>query len=152
MSNQASFKGQQLTFLGLNNDGMHNLVFPPAPRRLAGIHRRARSSGSTCHRLRSSRAFSRASRAARSISTFSKVERPGRAIILGRGLAAPMPDWVAEQIDMSDYVKLLQPPVGTWNGETYRVSIDADAHNFNFRSDIFSNEELGARVDRERRS
>ena len=55
-----------------------------------------------------------------------------------------MPDWVAEQIDMSDYVKLLQAPVGTWNGETYRVSIDADAHNFNFRSDIFSNEELGA--------
>ncbi len=55
-----------------------------------------------------------------------------------------MPDWVAEQIDMSDYVKLLQAPVGTWNGETYRVSIDADAHNFNFRSDIFANEELGA--------
>ena len=55
-----------------------------------------------------------------------------------------MPDWVAEQIEMSDYVKLLQAPVGTWNGETYRVSIDADAHNFNYRSDIFANEELGA--------
>jgi multiple sugar transport system substrate-binding protein len=41
-------------------------------------------------------------------------------------------------------VKLLQPPVGTWDGTTYRVSIDADAHNFNYRSDVFANQDLGA--------
>ena len=44
----------------------------------------------------------------------------------GRGLLDPMPDWVAEQIDIDDYVDYLKPPVGTWDGETYRISIDGD--------------------------
>ena len=35
-----------------------------------------------------------------------------------------MPDWVKDQIDMSDYVAYLQPPVGTWDGKTYRITID----------------------------
>src|SRR5947199_320752 len=35
-----------------------------------------------------------------------------------------------------------RPPVGTWNGKTYRVTIDGDCHNFNYRTDIFSDPEL----------
>jgi multiple sugar transport system substrate-binding protein len=69
---------------------------------------------------------------------------PWEGDILGRGLAAAMPDWVPEQIDMADYVRSLQAPVGTWDGVTYRISIDGDAHNLNFRSDVFSSPDLGA--------
>ena len=33
-------------------------------------------------------------------------------------------------------------PVGTWDGKTYRISIDGDCHNFNYRTDYFADEEL----------
>ncbi len=69
---------------------------------------------------------------------------PWEGDLLGRGLCSAMPDWVKEQIDVSDYVGYLQPPVGTWNGNTYRVNIDGDCHNFNYRSDYFSNADLAA--------
>ena len=48
-----------------------------------------------------------------------------------------MPGWVADQIDLADYVGYLQAPVGTWEGKTYRISIDGDCHNFNYRTDYF---------------
>jgi len=53
-----------------------------------------------------------------------------------------MPDWVKQLIDMDDYVDYLKAPVGTWDGKTYRVSIDGDCHNFNYRTDYFASEEL----------
>jgi multiple sugar transport system substrate-binding protein len=53
-----------------------------------------------------------------------------------------MPDWVKDQIDMKDVVNYLQAPVGTWNGKTYRITVDGDAHNFNYRTDIFSDATL----------
>jgi multiple sugar transport system substrate-binding protein len=55
-----------------------------------------------------------------------------------------MPEWVAAQIDMSDYVGYLQAPVGTWDGKTYRISIDGDCHTFCYRTDVFSNADLAA--------
>ena len=39
---------------------------------------------------------------------------------------------------MDDYVDYLKPPVGTWDGKTYRISIDGDCHTFNYRTDVFS--------------
>ena len=57
-------------------------------------------------------------------------------------LLSEMPGWVADQIDLADYVGYLQAPVGTWEGKTYRISIDGDCHNFNYRTDYFENEEL----------
>jgi multiple sugar transport system substrate-binding protein len=57
-------------------------------------------------------------------------------------MASEMPDWVAQQIDMDDYVGYLKAPVGTWEGKTYRISIDGDCHNFNYRTDYFSNADL----------
>jgi multiple sugar transport system substrate-binding protein len=137
------FKGQQLTFLGLNNNGVHNLVFRP----LLAPWQEYTGAEIEWIDLPQAEIFPRIQQSIASGTVdFDIIEggAPWEGDLLGRGLAAPMPDWVAEQIDVSDYVKLLQPPVGTWNGETYRVSIDADAHNFNYRSDIFSNEELGA--------
>ena len=69
---------------------------------------------------------------------------PWEGDLLGRGHGSAMPDWVKEQIEIDDYVKLLQAPVGTWDGVTYRISIDGDCHNLNFRSDVFSNADLAA--------
>lgn len=137
------FQGQRLTFLGLNNAGKHNLVFRP----LLAAWQEYTGAEIEWIDLPQAEIFPRIQQSIASGTVdFDILEggAPWEGDILGKGLAAPMPDWVAEQIDMSDYVRLLQAPVGTWNGETYRVSIDADAHNFNFRSDIFANEELGA--------
>jgi multiple sugar transport system substrate-binding protein len=137
------FKGQQLTFLGLNNNGVHNLIFRP----LLASWQEYTGAQIEWIDLPQDQIFPRIQQSiASGTIDFDIFEggAPWEGDILGKGLAAPMPDWVAEQIDVSDYVKLLQPPVGTWNGKTYRVSIDADAHNFNYRSDIFSNEDLGA--------
>jgi multiple sugar transport system substrate-binding protein len=60
----------------------------------------------------------------------------------GRGLLDPMPDWVPDVIDMDDYVDYLKPPVGTWDGVTYRVSIDGDTHSYAYRKDYYENEEF----------
>jgi multiple sugar transport system substrate-binding protein len=67
---------------------------------------------------------------------------PFEGDVCGKGLASEMPDWVAKQIEMDDYVGYLKAPVGTWNGKTYRVSCDGDCHNFNYRSDVFSDAAL----------
>jgi multiple sugar transport system substrate-binding protein len=59
-----------------------------------------------------------------------------------RGLLSEVPDWVKEQVDMDDYVDYLKAPVGTWEGKTYRLSLDGDCHNFNYRTDVFSDPAL----------
>ena len=64
---------------------------------------------------------------------------PFEGDVLGKGLADPMPDWVADLIDMEDYVDYLKAPVGTWDGKTYRVSIDGDCHTFCYRKDYYEN-------------
>ena len=43
---------------------------------------------------------------------------------------------------MKDVVAYLQPPVGTWDGKQYRVTVDGDAHNFNYRTDVFADADL----------
>jgi multiple sugar transport system substrate-binding protein len=63
---------------------------------------------------------------------------PFEGDVCGKGLASEMPDWVKQQIQMDDYVDYLKAPVGTWDGKTYRISIDGDCHNFNYRTDYFS--------------
>ena len=40
--------------------------------------------------------------------------------LCGKKLLSEMPGWVADQIDLADYVGYLQAPVGTWEGKTYR--------------------------------
>src|SRR5581483_9549796 len=53
-----------------------------------------------------------------------------------------MPDWVKEQIEADDLVSYLKPPVGTWNGKTYRVTVDGDCHTMAYRKDYFTNEAI----------
>jgi multiple sugar transport system substrate-binding protein len=55
----------------------------------------------------------------------------------GKGLLDEMPDWVKDQIEADDLVGYLQPPVGTWDGKSYRITIDGDCHTFSYRKDYF---------------
>ena len=55
-----------------------------------------------------------------------------------------MPDWVATQIEMDDYVDYLKAPIGTWDGETYRISIDGDTHTLAYRTDYYDNADFAA--------
>ncbi len=67
---------------------------------------------------------------------------PFEGDVCGKGLASEMPDWVKQLIDMDDYVNYLKAPVGTWDGKTYRITVDGDCHNFNYRTDVFSDATL----------
>ena len=62
----------------------------------------------------------------------------------GRGLLDEMPDWVKQQIEADDLVGYLQPPVGTWDGKTYRINIDGDCHTFAYRTDYFTDPAITA--------
>ncbi len=62
----------------------------------------------------------------------------------GKGLLDEMPDWVKAQIDMDDYVNYLKAPVGTWDGKTYRITIDGDCHTFAYRTDYLTDEAIAA--------
>lgn len=138
---QGAFAGQTVTFIGLNNAGYHNNIFRPLSRAWE------EHTGATIQWIDVPQAeiFSKVQQGiATGEIEFDVMEggAPWEGDILGRGLANEMPDWVMEQVDLSDYVKLLQAPVGTWEDVTYRISIDGDCHNFNVRSDVFSNPEL----------
>ena len=138
---QGAFAGQTVTFIGLNNAGYHNNIFRPLSRAWEEF------TGATIQWIDVPQAeiFSKVQQGvATGEIEFDVMEggAPWEGDILGRGLANPMPDWVKEQIDLSDYVRLLQAPVGTWDDVTYRISIDGDCHNFNYRSDVFSSPEL----------
>ena len=94
------FQGQQLTFLGLNNAGLHNLVFRP----LLAAWQEYTGAEIEWIDLPQAEIFPRIQQSIASGTVdFDILEggAPWEGDILGRGLAAPMPDWVAEQIDMS---------------------------------------------------
>ncbi|NJR13468.1 MAG: extracellular solute-binding protein, partial [Phyllobacteriaceae bacterium] len=55
----------------------------------------------------------------------------------GKGLLDPMPDWVPALIEADDLVAYLKPPVGSWDGKNYRITIDGDCHTFAYRKDYF---------------
>jgi multiple sugar transport system substrate-binding protein len=140
---EGAFSGQTVTFIGLNNAGYHNNIFRPLSRAWEEY------TGATIQWIDVPQAeiFAKVQQGvATGEIEFDVLEggAPWEGDILGRGLAGAMPDWVKEQIEIDDYVRLLQAPVGTWDEVTYRISIDGDCHNFNFRSDIFSNPDLAA--------
>jgi multiple sugar transport system substrate-binding protein len=140
---QGAFTGQTVTFIGLNNTGYHNNIFRPMSRAWEEY------TGATIQWIDVPQAEIFA-KVQQGIATgeveFDLLEggAPWEGDVLGRGLGAAMPDWVKEQIAIDDYVQLLKAPVGTWDDVTYRVSIDGDCHNLNYRSDIFSSPDLAA--------
>ncbi len=139
--NKGKFKGQKVTFIGLNNAGFHNNIFRP----LTAAWQEATGAEIQWIDVPQAEVFAKVQQGvATGTVEFDVLEggAPWEGDILGKGLASEMPDWVKQQIDMSDYVGYLQPPVGTWEGKTYRVSIDGDCHNFNYRADVFADQAL----------
>src|ERR1051325_6354867 len=138
---QGEFAGVELTFMGLNNQNLHNFLFRGFLKPWEAY------TGAKINWIDLAQADYNA-RLQQSIASgtvdFDIIEMgaPFEGDVCGKGLASVMPDWVKKQIDIEDYSDYLKPPVGTWGGKTYRVSIDGDCHNFNYRTDYFSDANL----------
>jgi multiple sugar transport system substrate-binding protein len=138
---EGEFAGVELTFMGLNTAGAHNVIF----RGLCKAWETYTGARINWIDLATADLNSRIQQAIALDSVDFDIVQMGPAFegdLGSRGLMSEVPDWVAEQIDMDDYVDYLKPPVGTWGGKVYRVSIDGDCHNFNYRTDVFSDEAL----------
>ena len=133
---EGEFAGVELTVLGLNNQNLHNFLFrgflkPWEAYTGAKINWIDLAQADYNPRLQQS--------IATGTVDFDIIEMgaPFEGDTAGQGLLDEMPDWVKEQIDMTDVVGYLQPPVGTWGGKTYRITIDGDCHTFSYRKDYF---------------
>jgi len=135
---EGEFAGVELTFMGLNNQNLHNFLFrgflkPWEKYTGAKIKWIDLAQADYNARLQQS--------SATGTVDFDIIEMgaPFEGDVLGKGLASEMPEWVKKVIDMEDYVDYLKAPVGTWDGKTYRVSIDGDCHTFAYRKDYYAN-------------
>ena len=133
---EGEFAGIELTFMGLNNQNLHNFLFrgflkPWEAYTGAKINWIDLAQADYNPRLQQS--------IATGTVDFDIIEMgaPFEGDTAGQGLLDEMPDWVKTQIDMADYVNYLQAPVGTWAGKTYRITIDGDCHTFAYRKDYF---------------
>ncbi len=138
---EGEFAGVELTFMGLNNQNLHNFLFR------GFLKPWEEYTGAKINWIDLAQADYNA-RLQQAIATgtvdFDVIEMgaPFEGDVCGKGLASEMPDWVAELIDMDDYVAYLKAPVGTWDGKTYRISIDGDCHTFSYRTDVFADAAL----------
>ena len=133
---EGEFAGVELTFLGLNNQNWHNFLF----RGFLKPWEAYTGAKITWIDLAQADYNPRLQQAiATGTVDFDILEMgaPFEGDTAGRGLLDEMPDWVKEQIDADDLVNYLKPPVGTWNGKTYRITVDGDCHTFAYRKDYF---------------
>ncbi len=139
---EGEFAGVELTFMGLNNQNLHNFLFR------GFLTPWEAYTGAKINWIDLAQADYN-SRLQQSIATgtvdFDIIEMgaPFEGDTAGKGLLDEMPDWVSAQIDESDLVGYLQPPVGTWNGKKYRITIDGDCHTFAYRKDYFGEGAIG---------
>jgi len=139
---EGEFAGVELTFMGLNNQNLHNFLFRGFLKPWEAY------TGAKINWIDLAQADYNA-RLQQSIATgtvdFDILEMgaPFEGDTAGKGLLDEMPDWVSAQIDESDLVGYLKPPVGTWDGKKYRVTIDGDCHTFSYRKDYFGEGAIG---------
>ena len=140
---EGEFAGIELTFMGLNNQNLHNFLF-------RGFLKPWETyTGAKINWIDLAQADYNA-RLQQAVATgtvdFDILEMgaPFEGDTAGRGLLDEMPEWVAQQIDMTDYVDYLKAPVGTWDDKTYRVSIDGDCHTFSYRKDYLTDPAITA--------
>ena len=138
---QGEFAGVEFSFMGLNNQNLHNFLFrgfltPWEAYTGAKIKWIDLAQGDYNARLQQS--------IATGTVDFDIIEMgaPFEGYMGVKDLLSDMPDWVKTQIDFDDYVNYLKPPVGTWNGKIHRVTIDSDCHTLNYRTDVFSDPDL----------
>ncbi len=133
---EGEFAGVELTFMGLNNQNLHNFLFRGFLKPWEAY------TGAKIEWIDLAQADYNA-RLQQSIATGTvdydiiEMGAPFEGDTAGRGLLDEMPDWVMAQIDGDDLVDYLKPPVGTWDGKTYRITIDGDCHTFAYRKDYF---------------
>lgn len=139
---EGEFAGVELTFMGLNNQNLHNVLFrgflkPWEAYTGAKINWIDLAQADYNPRLQQA--------IATGTVDFDIIEMgaPFEGDTAGKGLLDPMPDWVAAQIEADDLVNYLKPPVGTWDGKTYRVTIDGDTHSLAYRKDYFGDGGIG---------
>jgi len=139
---EGEFAGVELTFMGLNNQNLHNFLFRGFLKPWEAY------TGAKINWIDLAQADYNA-RLQQSIATgtvdFDIIEMgaPFEGDTAGKGLLDEMPDWVATQIEADDLVGYLKPPVGTWDGKQYRVTIDGDCHTFAYRKDYFGDGAIG---------
>jgi multiple sugar transport system substrate-binding protein len=135
------FKGVDFSFMGLNNQNLHNFLFRGFLKPWEAY------TGASIKWIDLAQADYNA-RLQQSIATgtadFDIIEMgaPFEGDTGVKDLLSEMPDWVMKQIDFDDIVNYLKPPVGTWNGKIHRVTIDSDCHTMNRRTDVFSDSDL----------
>ncbi len=140
---EGEFAGVELTFMGLNNQNLHNILFRGFLKSWEDY------TGAKISWIDLAQADYNP-RLQQAIATgtidFDIVEMgaPFEGDTASKGLLDPMPDWVKDQIDATDLVGYLQPPVGTWDGKSYRITIDGDCHTFAYRTDYFGEGGIGA--------
>jgi multiple sugar transport system substrate-binding protein len=133
---EGEFAGVELTFMGLNNQNLHNFLFRGFLKPWEAY------TGAKINWIDLAQADYNA-RLQQSIATgtvdFDVIEMgaPFEGDTASKGLLDEMPEWVKTQIEADDLVGYLQPPVGTWDGKTYRITIDGDCHTFAYRKDYF---------------
>jgi multiple sugar transport system substrate-binding protein len=139
---EGEFAGVELTFLGLNNQNLHNFLFrgflkPWEAYTGAKINWIDLAQADYNPRLQQS--------IATGTVDFDIIEMgaPFEGDTASKGMLDEMPDWVKAQIDAEDLVGYLKPPVGTWDGKTYRINIDGDCHTFAYRTDYFGEGAIG---------
>ena len=140
---EGEFAGVELTFMGITNQNLHNFLFRGFLKPWEA-YTGARISWIDLAQADYNPRLQQA--IATGTVDFDVIEMgaPFEGDVCGKGLASEMPDWVKTQIEMDDYVTYLKPPVGTWDGKTYRISIDGDCHTFSYRTDVFSDPDLAA--------
>jgi multiple sugar transport system substrate-binding protein len=140
---EGEFAGVELTFFGINNQGLHNILFrgllkPWEEYTGAKINWIDLAQADYNPRLQQSIATGTVD------FDILAMGSPLEGDTAGKGLLDEMPDWVKTQIDMDDYVGYLKAPVGTWDGKTYRISIDGDCHTMSYRLDYFTDPAITA--------
>ncbi|HSV00150.1 MAG TPA: extracellular solute-binding protein [Roseiarcus sp.] len=138
---QGEFAGVEFSFMGLNNQNLHNFLFrgfltPWEAYTGAKIKWIDLAQADYNARLQQSIASGTAD------FDILEMGAPFEGDMGVKDLLSEMPDWVKTQIDFDDYVNYLKPPVGTWNGKIHRITIDSDCHTLNYRTDVFSDPDL----------